>query len=676
MSRIKIEFYFKKLLPALAIILAAIFAGRYILLHPTTPSFWTNMGVGRFILEQKSVPNHNNISFKSAGANSEWITENWLSDLILYVAGSNSVTFGAIFLLLTTVSLTFYLLMHIFRLLKVEQVTQYVILAIGLIMVAGFWKLHPLAISLPLMTGLIYIYFKWRIEGTKQIYSMPIVVILYANLAGGYLLIPTVFIGIAIVAEITLWVIDGLSGKKSIKPKGNFLDLVIASAIAFIVTGANPLGFKIWAYVPTALNILTGPTKDFSNLAGVLTASNMNVVKNSPSSIFYETTLIYILTVVLLFIFWTVRKPREFLTLTFPGILLIPFLALPFLWVYFIPLTILASLPLAGQIIDYTGKQLAINNSFKELLIHSFILFISIGFLYLIITPPKTYDLNLPKEQIKIMKDNALPANTLTSIDLDGYVFYSLYPLRAGLGAQDDFFDEFELINVYSEPQAIDPKIFKDITTSFNINTILTSKDQDYLAITASLDPDWALIYFDYNGILFVRRSAVSKDFLDKNELKEINFARNLGFTPHREKETITELEKFVNKYPNDQFAIGQLASVYLIQKNYGKAISTLNRVPQNKWNFDFKTEMGRIMASQGLCKSAEDWFLESLKERSEKNVSRTVFEMSILYAGCFKDMAKANHYLQRYVSFPIPGYEREKAIQIGKTFGIKIDEQ
>ena len=79
-------------------------------------------------------------------------------------------------------------------------------------------------------------------------------------------------------------------------------------------------------------------------------------------------------------------------------------------------------------------------------------------------------------------------------------------------------------------------------------------------------------------------------------------------------------------------------------------------------------------MAAQGSCREAEKWFLEAIKERGEQNLSRTVLDLAVLYAACFEDMDKARHYFARYNSYPIPPAEREKAWQIAKQFGIKLE--
>ena len=178
-------------------------------------------------------------------------------------------------------------------------------------------------------------------------------------------------------------------------------------------------------------------------------------------------------------------------------------------------------------------------------------------------------------------------------------------------------------------------------------------------------------MYFDENGALFIHKTRATPTLLEKHELQHVRLERNLGFDPETATESAAELEAFTTKYPQNYFAVGQLATIYRLTQQFDLADQTLTRIPSEHRNFATYTEMGRLDAARGLCKSAEENFLIALGFRNEKNYSRTILDLGVLYAGCFEDKAKAKHYFQRYNSFLITTSEREKLHALAKEFGI-----
>jgi tetratricopeptide (TPR) repeat protein len=307
-------------------------------------------------------------------------------------------------------------------------------------------------------------------------------------------------------------------------------------------------------------------------------------------------------------------------------------------------------------------------------IVKSFYLILVFPLLYLCFFPPQGSIFHPPQKQMDMITELNLPSNHFTTFDLTGYALYSLTPQKVILDAQDDLFDENILINFYSWPLTVSEKFFNNLVGGNYINTMLVNKNIGGLANTLSQHPDWALIYFDTNGFLFVKKDAVARKILEEDELRFINLTRNLGFNPGEIASATAELEKFTAKYPQNKMALGQLASLYRFNKDFSKAENTLRKIPLNEWDYAVYTEDGRIKAAEGLCKSAEESFIKALKDRSEQNYSRTVLELAILYVGCFGDRQKAKHYFLRYNSFLITPVEREKLRQIMKNFNISLE--
>lgn len=632
------------------------------------------MGIGKFVIENKRIPLHMDISFKDVEPNKQLLPHSWLSDALIYLSTSVHPTLAVLFVLYPLFGLSLFLLFEILNLIETPKSIIYFCLAIATISASSFWKLHPLIFATPILLTLVLIYFRWREGDNNLLLAYPFLFLLFANLAGGYIFIPISFLLLIFLSEGLLFFLKDLFVNPFVAyPKGNFLYLALASLGSFLSSFLNPSGGKILSYLLTIVNVF-GERKAYSNLAGALFASNTNSIKNAPSTFFYAIFLVYFLFVIFSFVMLLIRDRTKFLKEVYPSAILVIFLFLGYWWIRFIPLSIFITLPLFSIIISYLAKKIHFKPFYGFLALFPLTLF-AILLLIMIFNPPGVLLASPPKYQIDFVIKTNLKPKVLPSFELAGYTFYSLYPQKGFLDAQDDLFDENEGIYSYSPLVSFPQGFFENIAKTYDINTVISTKDTDYLNVPISENQDWVLVYLGYNGLIFVKKSSLPQDFLQKKALSHINLARNLGFNPEDASKAQEELERFISENPESSLAIGQLASIYRFQQNYEEAEKTLMKIPQKQWDFIVMTEMGRVKAAQGLCKSSEDWYLKALSLRNEQNVSRAVLDLAVLYGACFKDKEKARHFFQRYNSYPLPTGERERVRKIAKDFGIALDD-
>jgi hypothetical protein len=81
------------------------------------------------------------------------------------------------------------------------------------------------------------------------------------------------------------------------------------------------------------------------------------------------------------------------------------------------------------------------------------------------------------------------------------------------------------------------------------------------------------------------------------------------------------------------------------------------------------------IKATEGQCEASEASYKHALKDRSERNYSRAILDLAVLYALCFNDKEKSAHYFNRYNSFVLDPVEREHVRELASEMGIKLDE-
>lgn len=630
------------------------------------------MTVGRYILEQKAVPSHIDISVKMADPALEWVSQSWLSDLIIYLATGATHSIGAFFLLTGMLCVTLVAIYSISIRLAFTKTTTWMLLIITSISSMVFWKVHPFIFLPPIILAYIYSYIRWReTRRTGFIFSMIGYTLVWTNLAGGFVFIPMLYIALCMLTDIvdTVWITKQPTHiqKKTIRLWSSTL---IASLLMTLV---SPNGVRLPIYNITIIGLLNARNW-YSTLGGALEAANSSIIKYAPSSPLFVFVLIYIIgTLIALSYIFVAHNTREQKKLL-PVIPTIIFLFFPFIWIRFIPIGIIATIPLFGCILMMVRERL---QTMPRVHPHLATIAISCAFMlmnWILWFPPSLISFNPPKNQLDFINEQKIPHPMLVSTDLVGYTYWRTYPKKGFIDAQDELFDEHDAIALFSAYAPINESDITSLLDTYDFPSIMVTKENDYLTGHFSTLPTWTLTYLDYNGILFVRNDAVPDEFIRDYGLNGINFSLDLGATPESISTAIQQLEKFTNRYPKNTLALGQLATMYRYNKQLDRAAATLTRVPQTQWNYVVKTEMGRITAAQGLCKQAESWFLQALDERNEQNVSKTTFDLAVLYAVCLNDIPKAKHFFKRYTSYPIPNQERERATQLMKKYISDID--
>ncbi len=635
---------------------------------PYSADSWLHLGVGHFVADHYRPPNHSDISFKTAAPSLEWISHSWLFDGLTYRITQKFSTLGAVSMLIALFILSLTFLNGIFSSLKIPLSIRLLAVAVGAIILPVSATINPLFILLPLSTSLLYVYLCWK-NGQKYIlYAIPLIFFLWANLAGGY-----IFIAGALILSFLL--------NESFSKTRQIRTLLLTFLVGFIASLFNPYGIRIWLYALTFVGVL-GTNKWFSTLAGLLQAINFNNTRNTPANPLYVSFLIYSLFLLFSFAVFLLQDRQEFWQKTKKLVSLLSFLTLGFFWIRLIPLSTFLTLPLFALVTSHLGNKISqIENRYKYAIYGSALcLILSIEFLlFLFFTSSKTANYRPPKTQADLIQKAHLPPNYIASSDNVGYVYYRMYPTKAFVDARDDFYDDSENISSYGLYNKLSDKGFATLIKRLNPSSALLSKNNDTLIASFANDPkDWSLVYFDYNGYLFIKNNLATKTFLLDNALRYLQLNTTTGVEKGKIDEGIIELELFTKKYPDNKLALGQLASLYRFSNNFEMAKKTLARIPKNDWDFAVYTEAGRNEAAEGLCESAEEYFLKALDYRSEKYLSKTVLDLVILYGLCFRDQEKAQHYLRRYLSFPLPVPEKNSSINMIKKIlpSLQIEEQ
>lgn len=640
------------------------------ILQVMVPDSWTHVGVGRFILENQRIPSHADISFKVLPDASQWVSHSWLFDVIAYMVfrvGDMAVVGLLVGFWLAGIGMAWKL---VSRLMLRTQLFWPLLLTVSLVF-GVFWKLHPLVVVPALLLWLYYLYVEWRSGVSRRLWLMVVALWLWAQLAGGFLFIGVGFLVVCLVLEVgyrlahRVWRVHVPSIAFSIRP------LLGWSVVGVIASLVNPSGVRLWVFLEN-LGYLSGANKIYSSLSGVLVAANSNYVRETISTYPFALYLCLTLVAVSVLVVLVIRQAWvgfEKLTIVLP---LVPVLFLGYWWVRFIPISTFALLIVLvfglHHILEVGTVKAGIG---KGLLVVTGCMCVAVGLFF----PPRKLAFLWPTESLKLVQELQLTGNVATTPDLSGYVYYQLYPKLGNIDVIDDLFDEYEAINVYSLVVAQKNEVYERFFRDQNVNMLLLNEDADYLIASASTSEEWQLVYFDQDGFVFVRKDLIDPEYLSEHGFSAVTFGRTLGFHPDQAELAISELQRFISRYPEAVLARGQLATIYRMQKRFEDAEKLLLEIPDDKWNFSVVVEMARLEAARGNCRTAERWYLLALQQRQETGVSKAVIDLAVLYAGCLKDMSKAEHFFKRYNSYPLPPDERERVRKIAKDFGVALDE-
>lgn len=644
-------------------LLTAVLTFRSILSTPISIDSYTHFAIGQYILEHHTIPHHDDISFKKTDPSLEWVSHSWISDVLLYIAHRPQQIFGVFFLVLPLLFLSAYLtglLLHI----VIPKSYGPIYLCIPIICSLSFWRYHPFIFVVPLQIVLMILLHRWH-HHPKSVLAIPLLFILWANMSGGTIAIPALYLIAVVALELIL------HRKDHTRARGYAIKSLIAIVpISFVASLINPYGIRIWVYTLTTVAVVQ-QNRAFASLIGAINTINQTYNKQQFSSLYLVLFSLYVALLLISFVSILVKKPASLtpITRSIPSLLFFP---LAFFWIRFIPLAVFSTLPLFVWCMEETKTQLLLKSRINGTYVVLTLTIIAIT--WTLLYPPILAAPKIPIAHAQRIRAFSLPANILTTYDITGFIMYSLPEYTSMVDAQDDLLNDESLISFY-QPVGNFSQSFTAISDTLSVQTALVSRDIGGLSSTLSQSDTWNLLYVDYDAALYVHQRNMDHTFLQKNTMHTMRLDTNLGFDPLNGASAAAELEIFSARYPDNTLLLGQLATIYRINKDFDRAENTMQRIPKNLWNFSLFTEYGRLKAAKGQCIDAETYFLHALSFRNEKNYSRTVLDLAVLYAGCFKDTKRAKHYFIRYNSFLITTSEREKLHMLTKQFGIDMNQ-
>ncbi len=222
-----------------AIFLLALFA--LAVRETLDPDMWWHLRTGQVILSD-GIPNQDIFSFTVP--ENEWITHEWLSEIVMWLGYRVAGLPGLMLFFATIVAATFWLVY--LRCDGRPYLAAFVVLLAALA-TAPFWGARPQMFNMLFTAAFVFL-----VEGYKNgqvsrraLWLLPLLTLVWANLHSGYLL------GIALL--LTYVAGESLGRLVSSRQKGT-VDwspvgwLFLMTLVAFLVAVINPNGPELWIY--------------------------------------------------------------------------------------------------------------------------------------------------------------------------------------------------------------------------------------------------------------------------------------------------------------------------------------------------------------------------------------------------------------------------------------------
>ncbi len=220
---------------------------------PADSDTWWHLRSGQYIVESLIVPTTDPFSHTRGGQ--PWIDHGWLAQLLWYglyaLGGWPALSLG----LAALVTLTFAL---VWQVTPGNLYIRAFITLMGAITSAVIWVVRPQMISFGLAGLILFLLEKYKRQGRRWIYALPLVILLWANIHGGYA-IAFMLVGTYVAGEtlnrLTRHDADPVLTWRQIGL------LLLVAGISFGVVVINPHGWQMWLYPFRTVGI--GALRDF-----------------------------------------------------------------------------------------------------------------------------------------------------------------------------------------------------------------------------------------------------------------------------------------------------------------------------------------------------------------------------------------------------------------------------
>ena len=467
---------------------------------------WGHIKFGQDLWTAKSLYRFDIYSYTAFGA--EWINHEWLAELIMFFVYR---TFGSAGLLMGKLLVGFAII-SILSLITSRRICN--IFVYGLVFVLSVFVMSPGFMIRPqLFTFLFVAYFLYvfhlYFENQKNLlWSLPLIMILWVNCHGGFLVGAGMFPVVVGCEYITC-----LMRHKNTAHLGPMMFwLILTEASIFI----NPYGYHLPAFLYKTLSVPRG------------------IGEWNPVSVFNLSYIRFkLLAFLFLCSFFIRNQERRYWEAGIIGIALI----YAFMHQRHTPVFAIVAAPYLVENYSLMVRRTNVSEeirSFSSYAILNLFLCILIGYQLFftgskyikaqcnIIVDPTKY----PVSAVHFLKENGIKGNILLPFDWGEYAIWKLYPdCRVSIdGRFRTVYPEIVLTDHFSA--AADETKLRELLEKYPPDIILGRQNPLYQRLIATQDR-WIYVYSDATSIVFIRNSGSQMHVLERLKRNELEYPDN-----------------------------------------------------------------------------------------------------------------------------------------------------
>lgn len=238
--------------------------------------FW-HVKIGEYIVSTGNIPREGIFSWYAIENKLPWISQEWLSEVILYI---NNLIFGinggVIFTIVTAIIIVSLVIIFNYKAVSKDTTISFLWFLCGIIILCRTANPRPHMLSFILFTLTIYILLDFRKNPvSKKIWFIPLISLLWANIHGGSSNLPYTIAILILLSGLVDFKFGKINATKLSKKQ--ITKLIIIIVVSFLALFINPHGFEIIKYPyinmadGTMLNIVSEwRSPDIKNMADII----------------------------------------------------------------------------------------------------------------------------------------------------------------------------------------------------------------------------------------------------------------------------------------------------------------------------------------------------------------------------------------------------------------------
>ena len=210
----------------------------------TDPDFWWHLKTGQYIVETRSIP-YTDI-FSNSRFGSEWVTHEWLSEVLIYGVYRLSGFIGLIVVFAIIITASFWIVYRRFKSHVSHPIVAGFALLLGATATTPVWGVRPQTFSLFLASVFLLILYRYyRNESKHGVWWLVPLSILWVNLHAGFALGLTL-----ILLTITGLLLDAILLRGNVRDtlRQRVGQLTVVFFVSLVAVSVNPNGTRIYSY--------------------------------------------------------------------------------------------------------------------------------------------------------------------------------------------------------------------------------------------------------------------------------------------------------------------------------------------------------------------------------------------------------------------------------------------